>query len=165
MKKVRRGRTPDLCPAHPESRTFISTDSNGDRTREHAIVQHTCGEPGCEEPLGWEFRGPRGEFRSGPQRPPPELLHAIKMEKHDEKTVNIIGSTVITTLSLFFLALIVQNAIMETEWETYHTAAASVCLPTLTAAMYYVKRVRDRTRPTAHERQDSGDGANNPATH
>ena len=60
---VQRMKMPDRCPVHPESGAVVSktTGDEDDSVRaQHRITQHLCAEPDCQQPLGWEYRGPGG---------------------------------------------------------------------------------------------------------
>lgn len=61
-----KSRKPDRCRRHRREGTVQSRTRKAlyDPGKPYRLAQHECGE-GCGRGLGWEFHGPRGEFRSG----------------------------------------------------------------------------------------------------
>ena len=82
-------RRPDNCPRHSDTEVVRTTTkkslNEAHGQNKYLFRQYECGN-GCEEPLGWEFHGPEGEFRSGPGRcesEDPTLAHRMAMSDHD----------------------------------------------------------------------------------
>ena len=95
-------RRPDNCPRHPDAEVVRTiTGKSLDEAHwqnKYLFRQYECGN-GCEEPLGWEFHGPKGEFRSGPGRcenEDPALIHRMAMSDYDTRRTQ--RSTVISAL-------------------------------------------------------------------
>ena len=154
MPTVQTKKMPDRCPTHPGSGAVTSktTSSTNDSViLFHKITQHLCAEPGCRQPLGWEYRGPNGKFQWGPGQPSPELELLVEQDKYEQEATSITLIAAITGSALYIAIWTVLKKLTGENWDISHSLSAGLYFPLLTAAVISLKRHLDRRRPTGQK--------------
>lgn len=154
MTTVTKKKIPEHCPAHPHSGGVISktTDSTDSGiTLDHKITQHLCAEPGCQEPLGWEYHGPKREFQWGPGRPSPDLELFVAQSKHNKETASTMGGALFFGIPAYLLIWAGLFWLTGNAWGVFHSITVSLYFPAMTWAVVALNKKLDRKRPTAEE--------------
>lgn len=143
---------PTRCPAHPLSGQLVSktTTHTGAIPLRHSITQHSCGEPGCDTYLGWEYHGPGKDFQAGPGRcDDTNLLLLTAQGKHDQETLEAIcGILLLLSLILPLIWWPILALTLDNTWSSWHTVAAVLTAAAdLCASLTYWRHAR-RLRPT-----------------
>ena len=103
-----RFRMPDRCSRHPWKRSVKRRTRQADweHGKQYRLVQHECGEE-CGRKLGWEFHGPRGEFKSGSgECRDGQILRTMELAARYEKHNDRMGVTFGISLTATFMALV-----------------------------------------------------------
>ena len=154
MTTVTRKKIPEQCPVHPNSGGVVSkTTSSTDCgiTLDHRITQHLCAEPGCREPLGWEYHGPKGAFQWGPGRPSPDLELFVAQSQHDKETASTMGGVAFFGIASYILIWVGLFWLTGNAWGVFHSVTVSLYYPALVWAIVALDRKLNRKRPRAEE--------------
>ena len=147
---------PHHCPDHPESGAVSSeTNTTPDGYPSHTMIQHRCAEPDCQQPLGWEYHGPRNKFLSGAGRCTPEIELMVAQEKHDAESHGLVGAIGIICLLPFSILWGLTAHHAGDPWTGLHTIAASIWFPTVALGLYLLAKKFNRDRPQEPQEQAS----------
>lgn len=112
MKTLSHHYHPPKCPRHPDSHHTRSATRTIALSERYTLIQHSCGETGCREYLGWEYhRGDR--FRSGPGRcSDQQVLHEMDAAAHKDRQDAALMLGILTAITAMVLIIAVGSKLV-----------------------------------------------------
>ena len=111
------------------------------------MVQHRCAEPDCQQPLGWEYHGPKNEFLTGAGRCTPEIELMVAQQKHDGESSDLVGKLGLISLLPFSILWGLTAHHAGDPWIGLHTISASLWFPAVALGMYLLAKKCSKDRP------------------
>ena len=144
--------TPPPCSKHPLSELLRTSTIKDYPYEKHSIIQYSCAELDCEEPLGWEYQKPSGDRLIGPGQIDDSLILTVAQHSHAQRTrkdLLVILLSMMTAMVL--LPYIAISTATDALWSTWHTIAIPPAAMAVAVSNLLILISRHAKRPKTRE--------------